>query len=72
MLRLLSRFFCQFQKLSLYLLNFVNRLNKLKVEVNTALPGLKVQYTEKGKSNWRDVTSDTKMLPGTEIDQRTA
>lgn len=47
------------------------RLNKLKVEVNTALPGLKVQYTEKGKSNWHDVTSDTKMLPGTEIELRT-
>lgn len=46
------------------------RLNNLKVEVNTALPGLNIQYTEKGRSNWRDVTSDTKILPGTDIELR--
>ena len=56
-----------------YLLSFriYTGENDIKLEVNTAFPGVMVEYTEKGRSQWKTVTSETTIPPRTEIELRT-
>lgn len=42
-----------------------------KLDVNTALPGLTVQYSTNNKQQWKDVNSDTEISGGNVVYLRT-
>ena len=40
-----------------------NKTDTIKLEVNTAFSGVNIEYTAKGRSNWRRVTPETVIPP---------